>query len=110
MKKLIKKERKELIVKHKLERDGRIKDRIKAILLYDKERPISEIAECLFLSCSTIDRYIKEYFKNERLIPLNKGTESKLSKNQARRVIYSYRKPHIYESRRNSKLYVTSRI
>ncbi len=31
-------------------------------------------------------RYIKEYFKNERLAPLNKGTESKLSKNEARRL------------------------
>ncbi len=29
---------------------------------------------------------IKEYFKNDRLISLNKGTESKLSKNQVRRL------------------------
>ncbi len=86
MLKLQNKARKELLLQHKKERDGRIKDRIKAILLYDKKKTIPEIAECLFLSSSTINRYIEEYFKNERLTPLNKGTEGKLSKNEARRL------------------------
>ncbi len=40
MQELSKKERKELLLKHKTERDGRIKDRIKAILLYDKKSPL----------------------------------------------------------------------
>ncbi len=69
MEKLQKKEHKELLLKHKSERDGRIKDRIKAILLYDKKIPISDITECLFLSCSTIDILIT--FENEVKIMRN---------------------------------------
>ncbi len=43
-------ERTQLIVQHRRERDKRICDRIKAVLLFDKDWAISSIAEALLLS------------------------------------------------------------
>jgi hypothetical protein len=41
-------ERKELLVSHKRERDGRVKDRVKAVLLRDEGMSYAEIARVLF--------------------------------------------------------------
>ena len=40
-------ERNELKARHRLERDGRVRDRIKAVLLYDKGWTLMQIAEAL---------------------------------------------------------------
>ena len=42
--------RKELLARHRRERDGRIKDRIKVVLLRDDGWSYKSIAEALFLS------------------------------------------------------------
>ena len=47
-------ERTQLRVQHKRERDGRIRDRIKAVLLRDKGWSIPMIAEVLLLSDDAI--------------------------------------------------------
>lgn len=53
-------EREQLKARHqnRLERDGRVRDRIKAVLLYDKKWSISTIAEALPLSDDAIRNHI----------------------------------------------------
>ena len=43
-------ERAQLKTQHRRERDGRVRDRIKAVLLYDKGWSIAAIAEALLIS------------------------------------------------------------
>ena len=54
-------ERIELRKQHKHERDKKICDRIKAILLYDKGWTLEEIAETLLLSHEGIRKHLLDY-------------------------------------------------
>jgi len=60
---LTSKERQNLISRHRKERDGRIRDRIKAVLLSDKGYSNTKIAEILLLDDETIRRHIEDYLK-----------------------------------------------
>lgn len=77
--KLSLKERKQLIKRHKKERDGKIRDRIKAVLAYDDGYNYSEIAKILLLDDETVRRHIKDYFRENKLAPENGGSEGYLS-------------------------------
>ena len=63
-------ERADLQRRHKKERDGRIRDRIKAVLAYDDGYTYSEIARILLLDDETIRRHIEAYFSKNKLRPL----------------------------------------
>ena len=67
-------ELKNLIASHKKERDGRVRDRIKAVLLYDKGYNYSKIAEILLLDDETIRRHVQDYFSQHKLAPENGGS------------------------------------
>ena len=56
-------ERNKLKAEHKKERDGRVRDRIKAILLRDEGWTWMQIAHALLLREETIRGHIKEYQK-----------------------------------------------
>ena len=56
---------KELKAQHKKERDGRARDRIKAVLMINKGYSNKETAEMLLLDDS-VRRYIQEYLENEK--------------------------------------------
>ena len=75
MKKLTAKERKNLIARHRKERDKRVCDRIKAVLAYDDGYNYSEIAKILLLDDETIRRHIEDYQKKQKLKPENGGTQ-----------------------------------
>jgi len=77
--KLLPEERLELEAKHKKEHDGRIRDRIKAVLAYDDGYSYSEIAKILLLDDETIRRHIKGYFEHFKLKPENGGSSSYLN-------------------------------
>jgi predicted ArsR family transcriptional regulator len=62
---LTSKEREKLVVRHRKERDGRIRDRIKAVLAYDDGYSYSEIAGILLLDDETIRRHIEDYVKDK---------------------------------------------
>jgi transposase len=80
-------ERKELLVSHKRERDGRVKDRIKAVLLRDEGMSYAEIARVLFLSDEGVRQQIEDYLKrNGKLRPENGGSQAKLSDEQAKKL------------------------
>ncbi len=66
-------ERAQLKIQHRHERDGRIRDRIKAVLLFDKGWSISAIAEALLLSEDAIRDHITEYKEFKKLKPENEG-------------------------------------
>lgn len=72
-------ERVQLRAQHKRERDKRICDRIKAVLLYDKGWSIAVIAETLLLSQDAIQEQITEYKESKKLKPENGGSTEKLS-------------------------------
>lgn len=76
-------ERAQLRLQHKIERDGRIRDRIKAVLLYDKGWSIKQIAEALLISEDTIRNHVEEYKNLKKLKPESGGSVEKLSNEQA---------------------------
>lgn len=81
------KERKNLVACHRKERDGRVRDRIKAVLAYDDGYNYSEIAKILLLDDETIRRHIDDYKKKQKLSPENGGSNSKLSDQEAKKLI-----------------------
>jgi len=62
-------ERAQLKTQHRYERDGRIRDRIKAVLLCDKGWSSASIAEALLLSVDAIHEHITEYKESKKLKP-----------------------------------------
>ena len=78
---------KELKAQHKKERDGRTRDRIKAVLLINKGYDYKQVADILLLDDDTVRRHVAEYLDFEKLKNNNKGSESKLNKEQADELI-----------------------
>lgn len=76
-------ERTQLKAQHRQERDGRVRDRIKAVLLYDKDWSPQEIAEALLISDQAIRNHIEDYKTSNKLKPENGGSEEKLSEEQS---------------------------
>lgn len=85
--KLQSQERINLQRRHKKERDKRICDRIKAVLLYDKGYSYSETAEILLLDDETIRRHVQDYFSNNKLAPENGGSSTQLSVTESKQLI-----------------------
>ena len=75
-------ERTTLIMQHRQERDRRIADRIKTILLADDGMLYVDIARVLFLDDQSISRFVLEYKDRQKLKPENGGSVSKLTEEQ----------------------------
>lgn len=89
--------RNSLLLRHKTERDGRIKDRIKAVLLLDDGWTYSAIAKALFISEDSVLRHISDYKKSEKLKPQNGGSDAKLDVAQCRELLaYLEEKTYLY--------------
>jgi len=80
--KLTAQERAGLKVRHKIERDKRVCDRIKAVLAYDDGYSYSEIAQILLLDDETIRRHIEDYFVTRKLKPENGGSKGHLNQSE----------------------------
>src|SRR5690242_8765285 len=76
-------ERDQLKHQHKRERDKRVCDRIKAILLYDEGWSSQQIAKVLLITDQAVRNHIEEYKTSKKLNPENGGSEEKLSKEQS---------------------------
>lgn len=100
-------ERSHLKAQHRKERDKRVCDRIKAILLYDKGWSITTIAEALFLSDDAIREHVLEYQSLKKLKPENGGSIEKLSSEQAHQLIEHLRM-HTYLYAKDIIAYVQS--
>lgn len=60
-------ERARLTAQHKQERDQRIRDRIKAVLLHDKGWSLRQIAEVLLISDEAVRSHIQDYDISKKL-------------------------------------------
>ncbi|CDH08036.1 transposase [Xenorhabdus bovienii str. oregonense] len=67
---------------HDTTRDGRVRDRIKAVLLASEGWTAQMIAQALRIHESTVSRHLKDDFSEEKLAPENGGSESRLSAEQ----------------------------
>jgi len=81
------KERQKLLNSHRKERDGKVRDRIKAVLAYDDGYTYSEISRILLLDDETIRRHVQDYFNKNKLKPENGGTQSALSDRESEKLI-----------------------
>jgi transposase len=72
---------------HRQEKERRVADRIKSILLYDKGWTYRKIAEALFIDEQTISRHIQEYIEKKKLTLSSGGSQSKLNESQAMEMI-----------------------
>ncbi|WP_340619176.1 helix-turn-helix domain-containing protein, partial [Xenorhabdus entomophaga] len=72
-------QKKALELMHDTTRDGRVRDRIKAVLLASEGWTAQMIAQALRIHESTVSRHLKDYFSQEKLAPENGGSESHLS-------------------------------
>jgi len=80
-------ERQALKMKHRTERDGRVRDRIKVVLLKDKGWTDKLISEALLLDENTVNKHVHEYESSKKLKPENGGSASKLTKEQTQSLI-----------------------
>jgi transposase len=89
--------RAELLHQHRRERDGRVKDRIKVVLLRDDGWSYASIAEALFLSEEGVRQQLKDYVDSfgQKLKPENGGSDSFLSFSQTQE-LSSYLQAHLY--------------
>ena len=84
---LTKEEKTELEIRHKSERDGRIKDRIKALLLFSEGWSQIQIAQALRIKPTTVHDHLEAYRKSKKLKPENGGSEGRLKPNQTDELI-----------------------
>ena len=78
MQNLSQSERDNLKSQHKMERDNRICDRIKAVLLFDEGWSHRQIAHALLLSGEAVRQHILDFQTERKLKPQNGGSDGKL--------------------------------
>ena len=98
-------ERSKLKLQHKQERDRRVCDRIKAILLADEGWTFKQIAKVLLLSDEAISQQVQDYLASQKLKPENGGSVSKLSVEQTKSLLEHLQK-HIYLHAKDIAAYV----
>jgi transposase len=76
-------DRARLKIQHRQERDGRIRDRIKAVLLHDKGWSPRQIAEALLITDEAVRNHIEDYQSSKKLRNNSGGSQEKLSAKQA---------------------------
>lgn len=84
---LTKEEKEELEHLHKKERDGRVKDQIKAVLLFCEGWSQLQIAQALRIKSKTVHEHLEDYRKSRKLKPENGGSGSHLTLSQAAELI-----------------------
>lgn len=80
-------EKEDLEKRHKTERDKRIADRIKVVLLSAEGWQQVTIAQALRLSVEAIHNHIKDYVTSKKIKPENGGSESQLNATQTQELI-----------------------
>lgn len=88
-------ERSNLRAQHKKERDKRVCDRIKAVLLHDKGWSPQQIAEALLISDEAVRGHIEGYKFSKKLRPESGGSHEKLTEEQSKK-LEAHLKEHTY--------------
>lgn len=77
-------QKRELEKRHRVERDGRVRDRIKAVLLKSEGWTNEAIAQALRIHPDTVADHLHAWTKANQLKPENGGSVSKLTEQQTR--------------------------
>lgn len=88
-------EREHLKNLHRIERDKRICDRIKAVLLRDKGWSYSQIADALLLSDDAVQKHVQDYIKAHKLKPENGGSKGRLNQRRSE-LLQEHLEEHTY--------------
>lgn len=80
-------EREQLKVRHRQEKERRVADRIKAVLLSDKGWSFKEIAEALLLDEESISRHVHGYIEKKQVRFVTGGSKSKLDSLQTEELV-----------------------
>ncbi len=104
---LTEEERDSLKKLHKKERDKRICDRIKAVLLRDEGWTWMQISHALLLSEEMLRKHLKDYQTSKKLKPENGGSKEKLSFEQSQKLI-AHLHSHTYLYTKDIAAYVES--
>jgi transposase len=67
-----------LILEHQTERDRRIADRIKAVVLHAEVWSNAQIAQALLIHVDTVGEHLADYVISKKLKPENGGSDSRL--------------------------------
>ena len=97
--------KKELERTHEKTRDGRVRDRIKAVLLASEGWSSSMISQALRIHETTVLRHLKDFEQLEKLKPENGGSSSHLSVAQTMTLI-DHLSEHLYHHTRQIASYV----
>jgi transposase len=73
--------------RHRKERDRRVADRFKAILLSAEGWTQQQIAQALRIRYETVQNHLNDYRNHKKLKPENGGSESRLSVDQTEKLI-----------------------
>lgn len=79
--------KKELEQMHDSTRDGRLRDRIKAVLHASEGWSSAMISQALRIHETTVVRHINDYLQSEKLKPENGGSQSRMSTAQTMQII-----------------------
>jgi len=91
--------------RHRKERDGRIRDRIKAILLHAEGWTGDQIAQALRIHPETVYEHLKNYRQEKKLEPCSGGSQSILNQAQTKELI-SHLEGHTYAKVKDICYYV----
>jgi transposase len=80
-------EKQALEIQHKRERDSRICDRIKAVLLSSEGWTQIQISQALRIRPETVSDHLEDYKRTQKLKPLNGGSKSSLSKEHTSQLV-----------------------
>ena len=99
-----------LLSRHSRERDGRIKDRLKAVLLRDDGCSYSQIVAALFLSHKGVRQQVEDYMQREgKLATANGGSKTRLDNEQAPKLI-AHLEASLYIRTRDIVAYMQARF
>jgi transposase len=80
-------EKQALRIRHRVERDRRIAERIKAVVLHLDGWSNIQIAAALLIHVDTVSEHLSEYAKTQKLKPENSGSLSQLNASETKELI-----------------------
>ncbi len=102
-------QREALKAQHRRERDKRVCDRIKAVLLTDHGWDIKDIALALLLSEDAVEQHVREYLDLDKLKPENGGSTGKLNDAQSKDLL-EHLQSHVYLYTKHIVAYVETQF
>lgn len=94
--------------RHRTEKSGDVRDRIKAVILSDRGWSEEKIAEALLIHLDTAKRHLKDYHNlQQKLKSVSGGSESKLSDVQATELL-AHLEEHTYTKSQDICEYITT--